>query len=188
MALFTFIRGTEGPERRRVGSKQISRRQTATTAERDLHEDCYFLQLLYLERRRSERSSRPLCLILLEGTGIVDLADRETAFRQVFEQLRTSIRETDIIGWYKHNGTLAVLLSDLNSADKTVVNNVRTKVSDAVTLALTPDLVRHIRISVHLFPRNNDLGTGTPDLIFYPDLPYQYRAKKAGHVMKKLMA
>jgi exopolysaccharide biosynthesis polyprenyl glycosylphosphotransferase len=123
----------------------------------------------------------------LEGTGIVDLANRQTAFRQVFEQLRTSIRETDVIGWYKQNGTLAVLFSDLNSADKMVVNTVRTKVSNAVTVALTPDLVRHIRISVHLFPKNNDLGTGTTDLTFYPDLPYQYRAKKAAHVMKRLM-
>ena len=187
MALFAFIRGTEGPERRRVDSKQRSRTQTAITADRDPHGDRDFLQLLYLERRRSERSSRPLCLILLDGTGIADLANREIAFRRIVAQLRASIRETDIIGWYKQDGTLAVLLFDLNSADKLVVNTMRTKVSNAVTLALMPDVVKHIRISVHLFPRNNDLGTGMTDLIFYPELPYQYQARKAAHVMKRLM-
>jgi exopolysaccharide biosynthesis polyprenyl glycosylphosphotransferase len=187
MALFNFIRGTEKPEPRRVDSKLRSRRQAAIAADRDLYEDRDFLQLLYLERRRCERSNRPLCLILLEGTGIADFAAREIAFRQVFDQLRASIRETDIIGWYKQNGTLAVIFSDLNSADKMVVNTVHTKVSGAVTLALTPDLVKHIRISVHLFPRSNDLGTDATDLTFYPELPHQYQARKAAHVVKRII-
>ena len=71
MGLFNFIRGTEKPERRRVDGQPRLRRQIAIAADRSLYDDPDFLQLLHLERRRSERSSRPLCLILLDGTGRV---------------------------------------------------------------------------------------------------------------------
>ena len=187
MGLFNFIRGTEKPERRRVDGQPRLRRQIAIAADRNLYDDLDFLQLLHLERRRSERSSRPLCLILLDGTGIADFAIRETAFRQVFELLRASVRETDIIGWYKQNGTLAVIFSDLSSADEIVVNTVRKKASSAVNVALTPELVKHIRISAHLFPKNTNLDTGVTDLALYPDLPHQYPARKTAHVLKRLI-
>ena len=186
MSWLNFICGTEKPERRRVDGKLSVRKRTLITGNRDFYDEHDFLQLLYLERRRSERSARPLCLILLEGISIADLYTRESAFQQVFNQLRTSIRETDIVGWYKQSTTLAILFSDLTAADKIIVNTLQTKVSSAVSVALPSELVKHIRMSVHLFPSGSVVGI-EPDLTFYPDLPCQYEARKTAHLLKRLI-
>jgi exopolysaccharide biosynthesis polyprenyl glycosylphosphotransferase len=143
------------------------------------------MQLLYLERRRSERSSRPLCLILLEGRNIAECVIRKTAFQRVLQVLRSSIRETDFIGWYEENNTLAIMFSDLKSADKAVVDGLYSKASKAVVLALTSELLKCIRVSVHVFPTGSDLGPA--DLTFYPNLPLQSQNHKTAHLVKRII-
>jgi len=187
MGLFNYIRGTEKPERRRVEGNPGWRKVTAIKLDRDPYDDRDFLQLLYLERRRSERSSGPFCLILLDGSGITDIDTRKFCFRQVFEQLRGSIRETDIIGWYKQDCTLAIIFSNLTSDDAAVVNAVQAQVNGAVAAALPIELVKHVHMSVHLFPKNNNLGTGITDLTLYPDLPPQSPSRKAAQTLKRLI-
>jgi exopolysaccharide biosynthesis polyprenyl glycosylphosphotransferase len=187
MDWLNFLRVTEKAGRRRGDDGLHMRKRTLITANQDLYDEHDFLKQLYLERRRSERSTRPLCLILLEGLSIADVYTRESAFQQVFDQLRASTRETDIIGWYKQSSTLAILFPDLTSADTVVLNKLQTKVCSAVSLALPSELVKHLRVSVHLFPRNNDLGTEATDLTFYPDIPSQYEARKAAHLLKRLI-
>lgn len=187
MALFNFSWATEQLSRRRIDRKLPSRRAIAIAADCDICDERDFLRLLYLERRRSERSSRPLCLILLEGVEIPEVDTPETAFQQVFEILRSSVRETDTIGWYKQKCTLGILFSELNSADKLVVNTLRVKVSSVVTVALAPKLASRIRISVHVFPSSNDLSASPTDLTLYPDLPHQSQARKTAHVLKRVI-
>src|SRR5438270_3763518 len=187
MDLFNFHRGTEKPERRRLITKPGTRKRSTITAHPHLYEQSDFLQLLYLERRRSERSGRPLCLILLQGIDIADCVTRVTALHKIFEGLRSSVRETDIIGWYQQDSTLAIIFSDLNCNDKTITNTLGNKVSSATNVVLTPGLVKHVRISVHVFPRNNDLGEYVTDLTFYPDLPYQSQGHRKALALKRLI-
>jgi exopolysaccharide biosynthesis polyprenyl glycosylphosphotransferase len=187
LTLFKFIRGTEKNERSRCSTDLRSGNQTGIATNRQLYEQKDFLQLLYLERRRSERSGRPLCLILLDGSPIADSLTRERALQQVFKPLRSSVRETDIIGWYQQNSTSAIVFSDLNTANKKVIHGLRTRVSKALTAVLTPELVKRIGISVHVFPRNSDLDAGVTDYSFHPDLPHQYPAQNTAHLLKRFI-
>ena len=187
MDLFNFGLGTEQPSRRRIDRKLLSPRPIAIPADRDICEERDFLQVLYLERRRSERSSRPLCLVLLEGVGIPEVDAREMAFQKILEILGSSVRETDTMGWYKQDCTVGVLFSDLNSADKLVVNTLHTKVSSVITVILGPDLANRICISVHVFPSSNDLGTNLADLILYPELPHQSQSRKTARLLKRVI-
>ena len=59
-----------------------------------LSERSDFEHLLYIETRRSERSNRSLCLVLVAGMKIDDEIVRTRAFRKIFQPLRSSIRET----------------------------------------------------------------------------------------------
>jgi lipopolysaccharide/colanic/teichoic acid biosynthesis glycosyltransferase len=187
MDLFNFGLGTQQPSRRRVDRKLLSPRPIAIPADRNICEECDFLQVLYLERRRSERSSRPLCLVLLEGIGIPEVDAREMAFQKILEILGPSVRETDTVGWYKQKCTVGILFSDLNSADSGVVNTLRTKVSNVITAVLGPDLASRIRISTHVFPSSNDLGTDPADLILYPELPHQSQSRKTARLLKRVI-
>ena len=187
MGLFSFIRRVEKPERRcRDGEVRLLKR-AFIPANRELYEELGFRHLLYLERRRSERFSRSLCLVLVEQTGMWESAAPGNTLRQVFDQLHGSIRETDIIGWYNQNSMLAIIFSDLSSADTEIVNALATKVSSAVSLALPAEIVNHIRMSVHLFPKSNDADGGVGDLTFYPELPSQHDSRRAAQALKRVI-
>jgi lipopolysaccharide/colanic/teichoic acid biosynthesis glycosyltransferase len=187
MALSRFIRRIEKTERHRLGHEVRLRQRTSIAADRELYEELDFLHLLYLERRRSERSSRPLCLVLVEQTGIADAATRATALRHICDRLRGSIRETDTVGWYYQNSTLAIMFSDLNTADPTVVNALGTRVSTAVSLALSPEIAQASKISVHLFPKNSGVDSNIRDLTFYPEVSAQYDARRTELALKRII-
>ena len=189
MSLLNFISGTAKPERHGLDSRPQGRKRTGMARRRGQHvyDEYDFMQLLYLERRRSERSSRPLCLILLEGINIPDCVIRDTVFQRILELLPSSVRETDIIGWYKQNNTLAIIFSDLKSADNTVVDNLCARASNSVVLALTSELLKCIRVSVHVFPTSNNDGVGVADLTFYPDLALQSQNHKTAQVVKRII-
>jgi exopolysaccharide biosynthesis polyprenyl glycosylphosphotransferase len=187
LAIFKFIRGTENGEPCRCSTELRSGNRTGTATYRHLYDQQDFLPLLYLEQRRSERSRRPLCVILMDGSAIPDPVKRERALQKVFKPLRSSVRETDIIGWYQQNSKSAIVFSDLNTTNKQVIQGLRTRVSKALTAALTPDLVKCIDISVHVFPRNSDLDAGVTEYSFYPDLPHQYPTQATAHLLKRLI-
>jgi lipopolysaccharide/colanic/teichoic acid biosynthesis glycosyltransferase len=187
MGLFSFIRRVEKPERRRHDGNVRLPKRASITPHRELYDELDFLHLLYLERRRSERFSRPLCLVLVEQTGIGDVAAHGSALRQIFNQLHGSLRETDIIGWYSRNSMLAIMFSDLSSAGTEIVNPLVTRVSNAISLALPAETANHIRVSVHLFPKESGSGDGTGDLTFYPELPSPLYSRRTAQALKRLI-
>src|SRR5215469_10718737 len=186
MGLFSFIRRVEKPERRRRdGNVQLLER-ASITPDRKLYEELDFLHLLYRERRRSERFGRPLCLVLLHQAAIGNGAAPGGALRQVFDQLQDSVRETDIIGWYSQNSTLAIMFSDLSLMSTDIVNALGTKVSNAISLALPAEIAKHIRMSVHLFPTKSN-GDGMGDLTFYPELHSPLYSRRTAQALKRLI-
>jgi lipopolysaccharide/colanic/teichoic acid biosynthesis glycosyltransferase len=182
MGLLSFIRRVEKPERRRHNGDLRLLKRTSITSNRELYEELDFLKMLYLERRRSERFSRPLGLVLVEQTGIWD-----SAARRIFEQLHGSIRETDIIGWYNQNSILAIMFSDVSSTDTAIVDALGAKVSDAVRLALPAEVADQIRLSVHLFPKSNGADSAIGDLTFYPELSSRRDSRRAARVLKRVI-
>jgi lipopolysaccharide/colanic/teichoic acid biosynthesis glycosyltransferase len=187
MGLFSFIRRIEKPERRRHDGNGRLLKRVSITPDRELYEELDFLHLLYRERRRSERFSRPLCLVLVEQTGIRDGAAHGSALRQIFDQLHGSIRETDVVGWYSRNSTLAIMFSDLSSAGTDVVNALGTKVNRAISLALPAEIADQIRMSVHLFPKKSVADDGMGDLTFYPELPSPLYSRRTAEALKRLI-
>jgi exopolysaccharide biosynthesis polyprenyl glycosylphosphotransferase len=173
------------PRRRTVESKSYSWQRAPIPPGHHILEEAGFLKILYLERRRSERSGRPLCLILLDGSAIIGSERRETAFQLVFDILHVSIRETDTIGWYKEKRTFAVLFSEIAGIDKQSVNTLREKVTSGVTAAIDPSLAARMRVSVHVFPSASDQTVGLSDFTLYPDLPHQDGSRSLGPLIKR---
>lgn len=186
MTLLDLIRPGAQPERRRSVNRLRLQNVSGITAHPPLYEQEHFLHLLYLEQRRSERSTRPLCLILLSAINVHDNVIRTHIFRQLFQALRTRVRETDIIGWYQQNTTLAVIFPDVTAA-KAVIADLRSKVNYAVSTALPPELAGCVNITVHIFPRHHDVNAGMGDLTLYPDVPFQSNFRKSEHLLKRGM-
>ena len=74
-----------------------------------------FRHFLTAQRQRSERSGRPFCVLLVELKDRVGQSlamDRSIAVT-VFAGLRRSLRETDVLGWYRTDWVVGAVLTEL---------------------------------------------------------------------------
>jgi hypothetical protein len=74
-----------------------------------------FRYLLEVERRRFERSTRPFALALIEvesQRGWPESMGLEVS-ALVFDGLASSLRETDVVGWYRDGRTVGAILTHL---------------------------------------------------------------------------
>jgi lipopolysaccharide/colanic/teichoic acid biosynthesis glycosyltransferase len=116
-----------------------------------------FLRQLRLARRRTERSRQPFVLMLLDGDR------RDGVLKRTAAALRSSIRETDVAGWYKQR-CLGVIFAEVGGRDKAVViDTLRARTTEALRSSLEPDELARVRLSFHWFPDEwNGNGAGRP--------------------------
>lgn len=133
-----------------------------------------FLEMLALERRRSERSRKPFLLMLLglekckAGTG-----------EGVLRAVAASTRETDITGWHQTDAVLGVIFTEIGDAAKeTILETVRKKVTRALEAHVAPSQVEAMELSLYLYPdRWESHRPGRQDLApLYPDLSREREA------------
>ena len=116
-----------------------------------------FLRHLRLARRRTERSRQPFVLMLLDGNR------GDSVLRRTASALRSSIRETDVAGWYKHR-CLGVIFAEIGGRDKaSVIDTLRARTTEALRSSLEPDELARVRLSFYWFPDEwNGNGAGRP--------------------------
>jgi len=149
-----------------------------------------FAKLLCLERKRTERSRRRFVLILL-GTGkLLKGGNTENALEQILCVLSGSMRETDVMGWYKQESVIGLIFTEIGTAEgRTVASAILAKLSQALFHALTIDQINEISLSFHVFPEDwEKQGPGGPtDSAFYPDLVWRIDPKSGARLVKRAM-
>jgi lipopolysaccharide/colanic/teichoic acid biosynthesis glycosyltransferase len=123
-----------------------------------------FTRMLWLERKRTERSSRRFVLMLLEPGRLLKAAGKEKTLAKIMSSLTQTIRDTDITGWYKDGVTIGVIFTEVGTAgDASLVTTLSAKVSESLYHTLTVEQVNEIRLIFHVFPQDwDDEGSGTP--------------------------
>jgi hypothetical protein len=117
-----------------------------------------FAVVLRFERKRTDRSRRPFLLLLLEFRLLFqdERRRRNILVKSVIKSLRLSIRETDVMGWYKNETVIGVIFSELHQ-ENPGVNRIRERVNAALRALLKPEQIAAIAMSVHVYP-HGDLG------------------------------
>jgi lipopolysaccharide/colanic/teichoic acid biosynthesis glycosyltransferase len=114
-----------------------------------------FLRSLYLEERRSERSGRRFVLMLLESPNLFEACEQSENLGQFFAALRSSIRETDIIGWHEAGSVLGIIFNEIGEADgNAVVPALLTKTATVLASTLRIEEISQVRLSLHIFPED----------------------------------
>jgi len=132
-----------------------------------------FRRMIAVERKRTERSREPFLLMLLEPGNRQVPEKNGKALDNILSVLVLSIRETDVIGWYKDRTVVGVMFIGLASDDKnSILGAILSKISATLRDKLTPDQFNQVNISFHFFPDDWDHDTpGRPsNLTLYPDL------------------
>jgi lipopolysaccharide/colanic/teichoic acid biosynthesis glycosyltransferase len=129
--------------------------------------------MIAIERKRTERSREPFLLMLLEAGNHPGSAKNERVLDNMLSVLPSSIRETDLVGWYKDRTTIGVMFTGLACNDKnSILGVILSKVSSTLRDQLTPDQFNQVSISFHFFPDDWDHDSpGRPsNPSLYPDL------------------
>src|SRR2546422_5516508 len=146
-----------------------------------------FLRALCLERKRAERSRKFFVLMLLDqgkpsqnGNGVL---------KKTVSAILSSIRETDIAGWYTGNTALGVIFAELGAADKkSILTALRAKVTSALRSNLRAEEANHLRISFHCFPEGSEEGAAGRSITkLYPDLVQRAETRKVSRAVKRGM-
>jgi lipopolysaccharide/colanic/teichoic acid biosynthesis glycosyltransferase len=132
-----------------------------------------FKRMIAVERKRTERSGEPFLLMLLQTGNHQSQEKNEKALDIVLSFLPSSIRETDVIGWYKDRTTVGVMFTGLACNDKSsILSVILAKVSATLRGQLTSDQFNQVSISFHFFPDDwdHDSPGRTSNPALYPDL------------------
>ena len=162
------------------------------TDHRDYHiaSEEAFIEMLRLERKRTERSRKQFVLMLLHVEPLlVHTGQREEHVRKILSALFSSVRETDARGWYRNDGIIGVIFTeicekDLSSALDAVFGKVATSLRGNLGSEST-----EIRISFHLFPEDgNKQSLERPsDSVFYRDLSQRHDSTGLARSLKRAM-
>ena len=79
----------------------------------NFYSQCCFTEMLTLERRRSERTKKPICLMLFDVQQALS-ASSATPSYAIIPVLASSVREIDICGWYKYESVLGIVFTALD--------------------------------------------------------------------------
>jgi lipopolysaccharide/colanic/teichoic acid biosynthesis glycosyltransferase len=131
-----------------------------------------FHQALYLERKRRERSQRPLYLLLIDVMRMAK-EEQDAAIGPIADLLTSMTRETDTKGWYSEGKVIGVLFTEIKSIEK---QEIAKKIKHGLEGSLTPAQMEKITISVHDFPQKGEKDQGDPpaDPVFYPEVEKKY--------------
>ncbi len=147
--------------------------ESLPVGDREILSEPAFKRSIAVERKRSERSREPFLLMLVEIGSNPRARENQKVLERMVSVLRASSRETDVIGWYKHEEILGLTFTGLLVTDKSLIlTTILTRVSDMLRHELTFEQFNRVSLSFHFFP--DDWGQGSSDgssnTALYPDL------------------
>lgn len=143
-----------------------------------------FLDAIRQERRRSERSAKPFLLMLARPHQLPENGARSGTTRKLVSAVRSSVRETDTVGWYQQGHILGVIFTELGDAEKSMVlssltqratNAIRSNSLDALAVTFT----------FHFFPEDSKPNGHSMDLNLYPELSRGTWSKRFAQGIKR---
>ncbi len=138
----------------------VSNRGTATNVFRgsgDFYEESQFNEMLNLEKKRSRRSMRPLMLMRLDLSGLME-PNPADARRRLQRALASGIRETDVRGWYKRGAIVGIVFTELQSAAPHVRDILIRRVMARLVGQIDPGVLFKIKVTFHMFPEDEAEG------------------------------
>ncbi len=119
----------------------------------DVHD---FREILALERRRSQRSRKPLMLMCLDISKLMKLHLLDEHFiRQ--KTFVIGIRETDIQGWYKQGAIVGILFTEIESALPSVRETLFYRVMTLLVSRAGLGILPKIKVTFHIYPEGRVL-------------------------------
>lgn len=144
-----------------------------------------FNMILCLERKRRERSERPMILLLVDIMRIPE-EEQGLTVKTTSHLLKSLTRETDIKGWYRENQVIGVLFTEFNAFDKQAIVK---KIRSGLERSLPEDQMSKINFSIHDFPYEGEKDQRDQPVhsVLYPDVQKKYDVMRGPYLVKRVI-
>lgn len=144
-----------------------------------------FLEVLTLERKRSERSGKSFVLMLTEWESV-----ESNAFpASLIAAIAAAKRDTDLTGWYSEGYLLGTIFTELGELDNTTFEKLRDRFGALMKESLSSSILEKVRFTFYRVPdewSNHQPRRGTT-LRLYPDVMEREETRRFAHSFKRGM-
>lgn len=144
-----------------------------------------FQQKLVQERKRAERASKPL-MVMVVNTGYAGDSGHDDFMSSLGDGLHSCLRETDICGVLSSHSAGVILTEVPADKIKETKRTVARKVREMLEARFEENVARRITISFRIYPETGG-GEGAFDMIFYPDVTTNSIDKATGLIAKRVI-
>lgn len=149
-----------------------------------LYSERSFHEKLVQERRRAERSNKPLIVMVLDAEDLQDADQTGEITVWLGEGVNRCVRGTDICGLLKEGHLIGVILTEVE-ADKVDIAKriVAKKTRERLAAVLSDEIMSRIVISFRIYPEAG--GGGSFDMTFFPELTSGSGRNIGGEILKR---
>ena len=154
-----------------------------------LADELLFQRMLSLERRRCERTGTRFALILVSFEQLNDALSAKRA-EEIACVIGASMRETDILGWYRQSAAIGIILTTLTEATRETLESVVVeRIRKILELKLDPLQMERTCISCHVFPGEDSGGISgsNSERLFYSKGQRRDFKDKSAAAIKKIL-
>jgi lipopolysaccharide/colanic/teichoic acid biosynthesis glycosyltransferase len=152
-----------------------------------LNEDA-FVSMLYLERRRAERSQKRFVLVLVDVQKALSNGHKDRVVPALSKALAESTRETDIMGWYLENNLMGIIGTELGEATNEIIQDCfLSKLRKVFGSNLGSKNSSGISVSFHFFPEEErkDQNDHSANIALYPEMQKREESKRISLAVKR---
>lgn len=150
-----------------------------------------FQNILYIERRRTERSEKPFLLTLINTNKIMSADFHSAILDEIASILLSSKRETDICGWYEHGSILGMIFTDIDTIDTQEAREaISSKIYRILAANIPPEIMDALSLEFHYYPEKYDDISENLNLFertLYPDIDQAKQRKRNGYFFKRMI-
>jgi lipopolysaccharide/colanic/teichoic acid biosynthesis glycosyltransferase len=127
----------------------VIKHDTVFDEEFGFYTEDYFREMLSTERKRTERSQKPILLVMLNIEKLEDSLPRKNIVKHISSVLTGSAREIDIKGWYARHKSIGIIYTEINKSGKVPILE---KVHAKLGLAFGKDNAAKVDVTFAVFP------------------------------------
>ena len=145
----------------------------------------YFHEMLATERKRTERSQKPILLVMLDIEKLLAVLPRKTVIKGLSSVLADATSEIDIKGWHQFQRSIGIIYTEFKMSG---IESIVQKLHSNLVLHFEHELADKVAVAYAPFPDDESRNVNnTPrigDIRFYPS-PYSYSLQKKASLVAK---
>jgi lipopolysaccharide/colanic/teichoic acid biosynthesis glycosyltransferase len=154
-----------------------------------LNEDA-FVSMLYLERRRTERTQKRFVLVLVDVSWVMAEGARAQILPKIAAGTCEITRETDVVGWYVGENVIGIIGTELGDATPELIRErFLEKLCAVFEKHFGKEQGSTISVSFHFYPEEpvDDDDDHSANIALYPEIAARAARRKFAFAIKRMI-